>query len=252
MTNRSHSFIYTLTIALLLALSISGCAQKEDITTIAAPLKAGITSLPQQSSTAEIQEAVPTASPTATPTTLPFEPATSAANNKGLMIFSMADGKYWHLFAYHPVDLPLSRLTAGDWNYDDPAISPDGMKIAYCANEFGRWDIFILDLVNGEQTRLTETETYSCSPTWSPDGRWLAYEEILDGKLNLVIRSVTDESTAPVRLTNNGGNNFDPAWSSGGREIAFVTDRNGRLEIWTANLDEPEQRFKPVVRAKRC
>ncbi len=253
MANRYRPLMNVFMIAFLLAITISGCAQKDVVNIEAAPLKAVISSLPQRTPTTSSLETFPMSAPAsatviaATPISL--EPAASTSGNEGLMIFSMADGKYWHLYAYHPVDLPLSRLTAGDWNHADPAISPDGMKLAYCADEFGRWDIFILDLVSGEKSRLTETETYSCSPTWSPDGRWLAFEEILDGKLNLVIRSIIDESTAPVRLTNNGGNNFNPAWSPGGREIAFDTDRNGRIEIWLANLDAPDQRFQPVARA---
>jgi Tol biopolymer transport system component len=34
-------------------------------------------------------------------------------------------------------------------DYDDPSISPDGGKIAYCANQSGNLEIYILDLTSG-------------------------------------------------------------------------------------------------------
>lgn len=236
---------FLLTPAIVLALTLSSCSPKESVKE-ATPADTAAATLPQSTST----DTIPQISPTPPTATKVVATAQSGADGKdGLVVLSMKAGGFRQLFAYHPVSLPLSLITTDEWNHDNPAISPDGTKLAYCADEFGRWDIFILDLLTGKKNRLTETSSYACSPSWSPDGRWLVYEEVVEEKLDLVIRSVVDQSTAPVRLTNNGANNFSPAWSPEGREIAFVTDRNGRLEIWLADLDAPEQRFRPVVRS---
>lgn len=231
-------------ILLLFSVLVSGCAGKEETSAARSTLTIALPNTPAATATIKRPTALP---PTSTPTLIPASPNSSDEMEAGLIILAMADGPYKHLFAYHPVYLPLTRLTADAWDYDDPAISPDGSKIAYCANEFGRWDIFILDLLNGEKTRLTQTETYACAPSWSPDGVWLAYESVQDTKLGIILQSVSDTSSAPVPLTDNLSNNFDPTWSPGGREIAFVTDRNGRQEIWLADLDASEDRFSPVA-----
>ncbi len=246
MLSKAYLIALNFLLTIMLASSLSACAPEEPLVEAVSRTGAAIITLPDFSETGIPPQEIPTTSPT----TLPVDKKIPNQQDvNGVIILAMKSGGFSQLYAYHPVNFPLTQITTGEWNHDDPAISADGTKLAYCADEFGRWDIFLLDLVSGEKTRLTETTTYACSPTWSPDGRWLAHEELLDGKLNLVIRSIVDESTAPVRLTDNGGNNFDPAWSPEGREIAFVSDRNGRLEVWLANLDDPEQRFTPVVRS---
>ncbi|MDP3449061.1 MAG: hypothetical protein Q8R87_00660, partial [Anaerolineaceae bacterium] len=84
--------------------------------------------------------------PTATATLLPVSQGNSSAVNAGLIILSMSDGAYKHLFAYHPSYMAMTRLTADAWDDDSPAISPDGSKIAFTSNRFGTREIYILDL----------------------------------------------------------------------------------------------------------
>jgi TolB protein len=169
------------------------------------------------------------------------------SDRSGLIIFSMGDGQYKHLFAYHPSYLPVTRITADPWDFDFPAINPDGSKIAYCANQFGQWDIFILDLVLNQVERVTTTDSYDCAPSWSPDGQWLAFERYQDGKFDIIIHPVIEKTVSPIQLTDGSANNYSPTWSPDGRQIAFVTDRNGRSEIWLARLDDPLNRFISVV-----
>ena len=171
----------------------------------------------------------------------------SARLDAGVFVLAMGDGKHQHLFAYHPVNLPLTRITGGEYDYSDPAISPDGTRIALCANPSGNWEIHVLNLLTTEQVQVTETGSYACAPSWSPDGLWLAYETLINDKLTVMLKSTVDDTTPPMQLTDNLGNNFDPAWSPGGRVIAFVTDRNGKLEIWQADLNAVENRLAPLL-----
>lgn len=191
--------------------------------------------------------ATPSPSPTPVPTIISTESDGTEQVDAGLFVLAMGDGKYHHLFAYHPVYLELTRITAGEWDYNDPAVSPDGSKIAYCADETGKWEVYILDLSSGEQVQVSQADSYACAPTWSPDGLWLAYETMRNGKLTIVLQSTSDLTTSPILLTDNNRANFDPSWSPGGREIAFVSERNARLEIWQADLNAVEDRLSPLV-----
>lgn len=191
----------------------------------------------------------PTASPqdpTDTPVPVSLIADSSPAEglrSQGVMILSMRDGYYIHLFAYHPLYLPLSRLTNQTWDDITPALSPDGQKIAYSSRQNGYWDIYILDLVSGQQTRVTDTPEYEASPTWSPDGLWIAFEKYNGVSLDIYLQSLIDPYENPIQLTDDPAIDRSPAWSPKGREIAFVSTRTGEEEIWLARLDQIDDRF---------
>jgi len=190
-------------------------------------------------------EVIPTDLPTETPfptavlpTPTPTEPSADfkGLEDQGVMILSMADGKFFHLFAYHPQYLPLLRLTDGESDDIDPSVSPDGKKIAFSSQREGFWDLYILDL---------QTSQYDGSPTWSPDGQWLAYESYAKGNLDIYLLETAHPENAPLQLTDDSATDFSPRWMTGGtgRQIAFVSDRSGEDEIWLARLDDFKQRF---------
>jgi len=171
------------------------------------------------------------------------ENAGTTTPNGDLIILSMADGNYYHLFAYHPQLLPLTRLTQGSWNDVAPAVSPDGKQIAFSSNRNGYWDIYILNLENGENIHLTDTPAYDSSPSWSPDGKWIAYESYQQERMAIYIISILDPSQPAILLTDLEGSSYEPAWSPCGREIAFVSNHSGEDEVWLASLDDQNNRF---------
>ncbi len=183
---------------------------------------------------------------TLTPIAVQSTPQDASTGTQGLIVLSLADGLYQHLFAYHPSYLPLTRLIGDAWNFDDPAVSPDGSKIAYCTDQNGTWQIFFLNLENGVTTQVTNLAGYSCSPAWSPDGKWLTFENYSGSNSDIVLQSIEDLTESSIQLTSNSGNNYSPAWSPSGREIAFVSDRSGRAEIWLVHLDTPGDRFSVI------
>lgn len=162
---------------------------------------------------------------------------------QGLLILALRDGQYTHLFAYHPLYLPLTRLTNSPWDDRSPSLSPDGTHVAFSSKENGYWNLYLLDLATGKKTRLTDTPEYEGSPTWSPDGQWIAYERYSGTNLDIFIQSLADPSTLPIQLTDDPGVDRSPAWSPQGREIAFVSSRTGDEEIWLARLDNIDDRF---------
>jgi TolB protein len=174
---------------------------------------------------------------------LPVIGETTGGQSVGVITFSMGEAGYQHLFAYHPNFLPISRLTDGQWDDIDPAISPDGRQLVFASNRSGIWDLYLWDLVANTLHQLTSSPEVETNPDWSPDKQWIAYESYSNSQTNIVIRSVTDPSSAPIQLTEGVGNNFDPAWSPQGRQVAFSTDRSGRSEIWLAQLDTADDRF---------
>ena len=70
-------------------------------------------------------------------------------------------------------------------------------------------------------------------PTWSPDGRQIAFASILDGNYNIFAINV--DGTNRIRLTNNPADDERPDWSPDGRQIAIAD--NGEGEIYVINAD---------------
>jgi TolB protein len=185
-------------------------------------------------------------SPTPLPTPTYSTAWQDGLGKQGTVILSMRDGIYYHLFAYHPLYLPLTRLTSNNWDDTYPAISPDGKKIAFASRSNGYWDIVILNIETDQITRFTDTPEYDGAPTWSPDGQWIAYESYLDNNLEILIKPVNHPEQAPIRLTNSPGFDSSPNWSPLGRDIAFISDRSGEPEIWIAHLDQTDNRYIQV------
>jgi Tol biopolymer transport system component len=57
-----------------------------------------------------------------------------------------------------------------------PSIAPDGSRVAYMSTRQGDSpNIWMLDLGTGESLQLTDDDAYDRWPSWSPDGRRVAY-----------------------------------------------------------------------------
>ena len=193
----------------------------------------------------------PTSTLTRTPTSTPRPvilpgQGQSGPLSQGIMVFSMMDNGYAHLFVYQPQRAPLTRLTDGPWDDTNPAVSPNGRQVAFASRRNSYWDIYILDLFSAAITQVTDTGDYDSSPSWSPDGQWLVYETYHDNRFELRIRSIADPAQDVFRLTENFGQAMSPAWSPQGRIVAFVSDRTGEPEIWLADLDQIDDRFSQV------
>ena len=187
--------------------------------------------------------------PTSLPTIPAVIPTQEGMRQQGIMILSMTDGYYSHLFAYNPQYLPFTRLTNSNWDDIAPAISPNGTDLVYSSRKNGYWNLYQMELTSGKTTQLTDTPEYDSDPTWAPDNQWLAYDSYVDGNLDIYIRSMVDPNQALIRLTDAPEPDYSPSWSPKGRTVAFVSTRSGEEEIWLARLDQTNDRFTDVSRS---
>ncbi len=200
-----------------------------------------------QGSPTETVTSIATISPKPTTQAEPVNPDLLAYPSQfGSLILSIREGKDIHLFAYQPfleewsgigfTALPLTRITNGPFQDIAPSVSPDGTLVAFSSNRNGQWDIYILDLNNGEIRQFTNTIAYDGNPTWSPDGQWLAYESYHVNNLEILIQDIY-KTSGEIPITNHPGADYSPNWSKQGRLISFVSTRNGLQEVWYVDLD---------------
>jgi hypothetical protein len=89
----------------------------------------------------------------------------------------------------------------------------------------GRAALAIFDAQKGSRTRaITVPEVDEIlNPTWSPDGKAIAFTGMQRGLTDLFIYDLSANSLR--RLTNDAFAELQPAWSPDGSRIAFATDR---------------------------
>ena len=109
--------------------------------------------------------------------------------------------------------------------------SPDGRVLAFYergANAMGGRDMWTLSLDDdGEPEPFLRTPFNERSPSFSPDGRYLAYTSDESGDDEIYIQTFPGPG-AKVTVSRSGGH--EPVWSRDGSELFF---RNGRA-VWAA------------------
>jgi TolB protein len=118
--------------------------------------------------------------------------------------------------------------------YDRFGVSPDRALVAYVSAQDGKTDIFTRAR-SGSVVRVTALGS-AFNPIWSPDSRWIAFESIAGGSLDIYI-APADGGAPPINLTDHPAPDYDPAWSPDGRFIAFVSNRAGSDDIYLMSVD---------------
>ena len=130
----------------------------------------------------------------------------------------------------------------------EPAVSPDGELIAFSSDRSGRPMIYTMSPSGTNVKRLTFAGHYNSTPTWSPDGKKLAFAGFDREKNNFDIFVMNLDGTQLLRLSSarkpNGkwSNNEDPAFSPDGRHVLFVSDRTGNKQLYMVNIDGSNER----------
>jgi TolB protein len=104
------------------------------------------------------------------------------------------------------------RLTNLNW-CDSPAWSPTGEWIAFAgrANRKDAMDIFLVDITGAQIRQLTHGEGSNEDPSWSPDGRLLAFSTTRDGRAQIEVMDA--DGSAPRRIADVPGSSSTPHWS---------------------------------------
>jgi TolB protein len=181
-----------------------------------------------------VAEVENTPSPTSTPSIIRY----GGENN--FIILSIEEGGYAHLFIQreNPQDLPLTRITSGNWNDTAPALSPDRSQLAFASDRSGFWDLYVMNLQTGSIAQVTDSPQYDSAPSWSPDSQWLAFETYVNDNLEIAVVSVNDRTQPILPVTEDpASSDHSPAWAPDGRNLAFISNRSGDSDVWLANLD---------------
>jgi Tol biopolymer transport system component len=98
------------------------------------------------------------------------------------------------------------------------SVSPDGRTVVYLENYSGD-RLFFSPIDGGAPRALEAPGTNQRNGAFSPDGRWLAYEELsATSQPEVYVRDLVGQG-GRRQLSANGGS--QPRWTRGGREVIY-------------------------------
>lgn len=103
--------------------------------------------------------------------------------------------------------------------------SPDGLRLAYCAERDGQYDIHTISVQGGQETRLTHSPGLDDGPEYSPDGRHIWFNSTRTGLMQ-VWRMETDGSH-PTHMVQEEANCWFPHVSPDGTQVVYIAYAKG-------------------------
>jgi len=121
-----------------------------------------------------------------------------------------------------PQPLNQSKTIEFPWSF-----TPDGKQLAFMELSFGGYDLWTVPLESdsaglraGKPEVLLQTQADERYPSFSPDGRWIAYRSDESGTSQVYVRAFPDKG-GKWQISNSDGT--IPMWSRNGHELFFET-----------------------------
>lgn len=119
--------------------------------------------------------------------------------------------------AYESDHGPLHTVTSVPDHYTDPAVSPDGSKVAYSLTSGTAAHLGLINLDGTGVKSLTSGTAKDTQPAWSPDGSTLAFTRTTSTGSS--IWTVPASGGTATHIPGTGGFS-DPSWSPDGTQLA--------------------------------
>lgn len=107
-------------------------------------------------------------------------------------------------------------------------------RIAYVSQVGKAKEIFVMDYDGARAKRVTANGSINLSPSWSPDGRMIAFMSYRTGNPELLL--LTSDGELRGAFPQQGELNSAPSWSPDGSLLAFSSSRDGNAEIYSLRV----------------
>jgi Tol biopolymer transport system component len=155
--------------------------------------------------------------------------------------------------AIHVINVRTGRIEM-KWTPDlngvqSPYWSPDGTRVVFTGLLGGVSDLYIWDTRTDYMEQLTADRYAQLHPSWSPDGRTIAFasdrtpetnlDQLVFGPLRITLLDLETREQSLV-AGQEGGLSINPSWSPDGRTIAYLSTREGLFDVYLHELDTGE------------
>jgi TolB protein len=98
--------------------------------------------------------------------------------------------------------------------------SPDGRRLAYCAERGGQYDIYTIPVDGGPETQLTDLAGLDDGPEYSPDGKYIWFNSIRTGLMQ--IWRMEANGSNPTHMVREAANGWFPHISPDGNWVVYI------------------------------
>lgn len=115
--------------------------------------------------------------------------------------------------------------------YFQPSWSPDGIMLAFLGSDDEGIDLFVSNINGEEIKRLTYGEKIyeNKTPSWSIDGKTIAYSSQKDGVYSIFTIDV--DTLKQSQLSSSESQSTSPSWSPDGNRLVYTCSINGNIDI---------------------
>mgnify|MGYP001827347154 FL=1 len=111
-------------------------------------------------------------------------------------------------------------------------------RIAFISDRTGSSELWVMDWNGDNQKQLTKHNSLALAPSWSPDGKHLAFTSYLRG--NPALYLLTPQEGYLKLLWDKGGVNSSASISPDGKTVAFASSQEGNVDIYTISVEGGE------------
>jgi len=154
-----------------------------------------------------------------------------------------------HLFVYELADQQLRQITRGNYDHSNPAWSPDGSTVAYVTDRsskrhdtVGHGEIWKVSVDGGRPERVTGVLHDVASPSFSPDGRRIAFSGVeqrdwagRDAHVLVVDASGGDPTVVAPAFDRPS---YAPIVWLSNSEVAFIAIDHGSIVVARARIGQ--------------
>jgi TolB protein len=182
-------------------------------------------------------------------TTHPAEDSQPAwsPDGKEIAFFSDRDAEKLELYVLRLADGSVRRLTDNSYYDSSAAWSPAGDRLIFTrffpgpagGDHSGDGEIIQIDVESRREIQLTRLGGYNGEASYSPDGKWITFHRVADGRAELWLMNA--DGSGQKAITDTYIDEYTPQWSPDGNWIAFTAgtgnDSLGTFDIWIMQPD---------------
>lgn len=141
------------------------------------------------------------------------------------------------ILAFAPILIPIQPVAI--YSPDPTRIGKD--EVVFSSNRSGEHRWWRMSLDGRNPTMLPERFAGAMVPSVSPDGKWLAYCRMGEGKEDIYIGSVDGKVERLIMSSPN--RDFQPVWSPDGKTLLFCTLATKSWEVAVVDVETRKWRF---------
>jgi serine/threonine protein kinase len=144
-------------------------------------------------------------------------------------------------------DGKLAAIPIEPGSFGDPTLSPDATRFAITHELSGNFDIWLVDLAHPVLTRFTFDSALEFHPTWSPDGKQIAFASTrVDGVPKIFVKASNGAGKEEELLPGSKTVQLPSGWSRDGRYLLYSESYPTGFDVCVVNMTGERKPWKIV------